>query len=178
DPIDGTKKFMTGNPLFGTLISLNRDGRPILGIIDTPALDETWLGAKGKGAFFLKGGEQAQIHCRACAYLKDAALYTTSPDMFTGPDEKPFEHLKKSVFFPLFGGECYAYGLVASGYADLAVEGHMSIYDYLSHVPIVTEAGGVMTDWEGLALGLDSGHKVIAAGDPRCHAAALEILKG
>lgn len=176
DPIDGTKKFMTGNPLFGTLISLLRDGEPILGVIDAPAVEETWVGATGHGTKYITGDEERQVRCRPCPSLAGAALYTTSPEMFEGAEKAAFAHLKSQVLFPLYGGECYAYGLLANGYADLAVEGDMAIYDYLSHLPIVTEAGGKMTDWAGNPLGLESGGNVIAAGDPACHAAALEIL--
>jgi inositol-phosphate phosphatase/L-galactose 1-phosphate phosphatase/histidinol-phosphatase len=178
DPIDGTKKFITGNPLFGTLIALLRDGRPILGVIDTPAEAERWLGATGHGAHHRHRGKSERAVCRACPNIGAAALYTTSPQMFEGSDAKAFERLRRAAHFPIYGGECYAYGLLASGYADLVIEGDMAIYDYLSHVPIVTEAGGVMTDWEGAPLGLDSGGLVIAAGDPACHARALALLRG
>ena len=96
--------------------------------------------------------------------------------MFENEEETAFNRLKSQVLFPLYGGECYAYGLLANGHADLVVEGDMAIYDYLSHVPIVTEAGGVMTDWDGNALGLNSGGNIIAAGDKACHGAALKLL--
>jgi histidinol phosphatase-like enzyme (inositol monophosphatase family) len=178
DPIDGTKKFITGNPLFGTLIALVRDGRPILGLIDFPALGERWLGAAGRGAFHVSAGHRRPVRCRPCADITGAALYTTSPQMFQGADADAFDRLASAVAFPLYGGECYAYGLLASGHADLAVEADMEIYDYLSHVAIISEAGGVITDWDGRPLGLDSGPKVIAAGDPDCHRQALALLQG
>jgi len=176
DPIDGTKKFITGNPLFGTLIALTREGRPILGLIDFPALDERWQGASGHGAFHVKGGRRSPVACRPCPDIAGAALYTTSPAMFKGADADAFGRLADAVSFPLYGGECYAYGLLASGYADLVIEADMGIYDYLSHVAIVTEAGGVITDWDGEPLGLASGPKVIAGGDPDCHRRALALL--
>ncbi len=177
DPIDGTKKFITGNPLFGTLIALLRDGRPILGVIDTPALDERWLGARGLGTRFIKNGDSRPARCRACPAIGDAALYTTAPAMFVGPDAAAFQRLADAVHFPLFGGECYAYGLLASGMADIVIEADMGVYDYLSHVAIVEEAGGAISDWRGQPLGLESDHRVIAAGDPACHARALELLQ-
>ena len=176
DPIDGTKKFITGNPLFGTLIALVRDGDPILGLIDFPALDERWLGAAGQGAFHIGAGQRRRAHCRPCPEIARAALYTTSPQMFQGADAGAFDRLAGAVRFPIYGGECYAYGLLAGGYADLIVEGDMEIYDYLSHVSIVTEAGGVITDWEGRPLGLSSGPRVITAGDEACHRQALALL--
>lgn len=177
DPIDGTKKFITGNPLFGTLIALLRDGQPILGIIDTAALDERWVGARGQGTRFFHGGEVRKVTCRACPAIGDAALYTTSPAMFQGPDAAAFGRLADAVHFPLYGGECYAYGLLASGHADLVIEADMGLYDYLSHVAIVEEAGGRISDWRGRPLGLGSDHRVIAAGDPACHEKALELLQ-
>ena len=178
DPIDGTKKFITGNPLFGTLIALLHEGRPILGIIDCPALGERWLGATGRGAFHISGGRNERVTSRPCPEIATATLYTTSPEMFAGSDAEAFARLQRASRFPLYGGECYAYGLLASGYADLVVEADMAIYDYLSHVPVVTEAGGVMTDWQGAPLGLESGPRVIAAGDSACHARALALLRG
>jgi histidinol phosphatase-like enzyme (inositol monophosphatase family) len=178
DPIDGTKKFITGNPLFGTLIALTREGRPILGLLDFPALDERWQGASGRGAFHVKGGRKSPVTCRPCPDIAGAALYTTSPAMFQGADAGAFDRLAGAVNFPLYGGECYAYGLLASGHADLVVEADMGIYDYLSHVAIVSEAGGVISDWDGQLLGLASGPKVIAAGDPDCHRRALALLGG
>ena len=95
-----------------------------------------------------------------------------------GADADAFDRLAKAVAFPLYGGECYAYGLLASGHADLAVEADMEIYDYLSHVSIVSEAGGVISEWDGRPLGLESGPRVIAAGDPDCHRRALALLQG
>ena len=177
DPIDGTKKFITGHPLFGTLIALVRDGRPILGLIDIPAAGERWLGAQGLGASFCDARGRRPLRCRPCPEIARAALYTTSPQMFVGDDLASFERLRRAVWFPLYGGECYAYGLLANGWADLVIEADMGIYDYLSHVAIVREAGGVITDWEGVALGLNSGGRVLAAGDPACHAAALGLLR-
>lgn len=178
DPIDGTKKYITGHPMFGTLIALLREGEPILGVIDFPALGERWLGGRGRGAFFSNGAGKQQVSCRPCADLSQAALYTTAPEMFQGADTQAFGRLRRSVWFPLYGGECYAYGLLSSGRADIVIEADMGIYDYLSHVAVVTEAGGSITDWEGRPLGLESGGKVIAAGDPDCHAAALALLRG
>ncbi len=105
-------------------------------------------------------------------------LYTTAPAMFQGPDQAAFDRLAKAVHFPLWGGECYAYGLLASGHADLVVEADMAIHDYLSHVCVVEEAGGRVTDWQGARLGLGSGHRVLSAGDPACHEKALALLRG
>ena len=96
--------------------------------------------------------------------------------MFIGPDEPAFERLREAVKLPLYGAECYAYGLLASGHVDLVVEADMAPYDYLAHVPVIAGAGGLMTDWRGRPLGLESGGQVLAAGDDRLHQAALELL--
>ena len=177
DPIDGTKKFITGNPLFGTLIALLRDGRPVLGMIDVPARDERWFGAKGLGARHESAGHSQAARCRPCADIAAAALYSTAPAMFQGPDADAFQRLAEAVNFPLWGGECYAYGLLASGHADIVIEADMALYDYMSHIAIVEEAGGVITDWQGGALSLGSDHRVIAAGDSACHRQALDLLQ-
>ena len=172
DPIDGTKSFITGKPLFGTLISLAHHGRPVLGIIDQPVLRERWRGIDGVSATF--NGEPAKV--RGCTDISDAMLYATAPDMFLGDDAVAFERLCGAVRHPLFGCDCYAYGLLASGHVDLVVEASLQPYDYAALVPIVEGAGGVMTDWAGKPLDLSSDGRVVAAGDPAIHAAALELL--
>lgn len=176
DPVDGTKKFITGNPLWGTLISLLRDGQPILGVIDVAAAGDRWIAGKGLGCFHESAESRRRLRCRLCPEMSRASLYTTAPEMFEGADALAFARLKKAVHFPLYGGECHAYGLLAAGWCDFVVEGDMAIYDYLSHVAIVTEAGGVITDWQGRPLGLESGGYVLAAGDPTRHRDALALL--
>jgi inositol-phosphate phosphatase / L-galactose 1-phosphate phosphatase / histidinol-phosphatase len=172
DPIDGTKSFITGRPLFGALIALCREGRPILGIIDCPALGERWIGAAGRPT--LHQGQP--VRTRACDALDRAALYCTTPQMFKGADFERFEHVRKTVKLPLYGGDCFAYGLVASGFADLVIEASLNVYDFAALVPVLEGAGGVMTDWQGRALGFKSDGRVIAAGDARTHAQALDAL--
>lgn len=176
DPIDGTKRFITGNPTFGTLIALTLRGQPILGIIDMPALDERWIGASGHATFFQDKKGRNTVTVRACPGLAEASLYATTPEMFKGDDFPAFERVRQSVKTPMYGGECYAYGLLASGFVDLVVEADMGIYDYMALAPVVAGAGGIMTDWQGQPLTLDSDGKVIAAGDSRCHEAALTKL--
>lgn len=174
DPIDGTKSFISGFPLFGTLIALLHRGRPILGIIDQPIIRERWIGAEGRPTTFL--GKPA--HTRRCAKLGDATLFSTSPDMFKGADAPGYEKLRQSVKLPRFGGDCYAYGQLASGHVDIVVEARLQPYDYLAQVPIIQGAGGVLTDWQGKALGLDSDGRVCASGDPGLHKDVLRLLAG
>ena len=172
DPIDGTASFVTGKPTFGTLISLLRDGKPIIGIIDMPALGERWIGCEGQPTTF----DGTLISSRVCAGLKDAWLSATSPHIFPGADFKKFEALRNLCRRTIYGSDCYAYGLLANGSIDLVVEATLGIYDFCALVPVVTGAGGIMTDWQGAPLSIKSDGRVVAAGDPRMHQAALDIL--
>jgi len=175
DPVDGTKAFITGKPLFGILIALLHRGRPVVGIIDHPALDERFVGIAGRPTLY--DGKLART--RACPSLDKAWLYATSPEMFrTGPEADAFQRLKRRVKHPVYGAECYAYGLLAAGLVDLVVEATMKPVDYCALVPVVEGAGGVITDWQGAALGLHSSGQVIAAGDSKLHAAARAVLAG
>ncbi len=172
DPIDGTKSFISGKPLFGTLIGLVREGAPILGVIDHPALGERWIGARGAGTTF--DGAPAKV--RPCPGLGEAILFATSPFMFEGANADAFDRLCREVKYPLFGTDCYGYGLLASGFADLVVEAKLRPYDFCALVPVVEGAGGVMTDWEGRPLDLASDGRVAAAGDRRVHGECLKVL--
>ena len=174
DPIDGTQSFVTGKPLFGTLIALTRLGVPVLGVMDAPALNERWVGIAGRPTTF--NGAPARV--RGCAELGQAWLYATSPQMFPGGDFDAFERLRARVRRAVYGAECYAYGLLASGHVDLVAEATMQPYDFLALAPIVTGAGGVIPDWSGEPLTLGSGRRVLAAGDARIHGAVLEVLAG
>jgi len=174
DPIDGTRAFITGMPIFGILIGLLRQGRPVLGIIDQPILRERWLGVEGQGTRF----NGAQVKARACPSVDKAFLYSTAPDMFQGEDALRYERLRSKVRQPRFGGDCYAYGLLALGLADLVVESSLQPYDYCAVVPVIEGAGGVMTDWQNRPLGLGSDGRVVAAGDRAAHAQALALLGG
>jgi inositol-phosphate phosphatase / L-galactose 1-phosphate phosphatase / histidinol-phosphatase len=172
DPIDGTKAFVTGKPLFGTLIALCQNGVPVLGVIDQPILKERWLGATGHPTTY--NGEP--VSTRACSDLSEAWLYATSPAMFKGADEAAFNRLADSVKFPLYGADCYAYGLLASGFTDIVCEATMQPYDYCALVPVVEGAGGKMSDWAGKPLTLNADGRVLALGDATLQQAALDQL--
>lgn len=178
DPIDGTKSFITGRPLFGALIALCRDGRPIVGVIDCPAMDERWVGAADRTTRHRsRFAADAPVRTRACARLADAALYNTSPLMFDAAALPRFEAVKQAVKLPLFGGDCYAYGLVASGFADLVIEADLNPYDWAALEPVLTGAGGTLTDWQGRPLDLSvRKSRVLAAGDPRLVPQAVTLL--
>lgn len=172
DPIDGTKAFMTGKPLFGTLIALLYQGKPVLGVLDNPILRERWIGGYHVPATL--NGQAVQV--RSCPTIAHSTLYATTPDMFKGRDKDLFTAIHDKVRYPLYGGDCYAYGLLACGFVDLVVEASLSPYDYCALVPIIENAGGIMTDWTGQALGLHSDGRVIAAGDKQTYTQALKIL--
>lgn len=172
DPIDGTKSFVSGKPLFGTLIALLHDGDPVLGVIEMPALNERWVGVQGRPTTF--NGEP--VAARTCAGLADAWLYATSPLMFKGDDAAAFDRLQTACHTAVFGADCYAYGLIANGSVDVVCEASTQPYDYCALVPVVRGAGGVITDWQGAPLGLTSDGRVLAAGDARVHDAALRAL--
>ena len=173
DPIDGTKSFITGRPLFGTLVGLSRAGRPLLGVIDQCILRERWLGLAGSGTSW--NGKAIQV--RPCPTLSEAILGATSPLMFrAGGERAAFERVQQAVRYPVFGGDCYTYGLLAMGFVDLVIEADLDAYDFMALVPVIEGAGGIMTNWRGLPLGPASDGRIVAAGDRHLHAAALELL--
>jgi inositol-phosphate phosphatase/L-galactose 1-phosphate phosphatase/histidinol-phosphatase len=172
DPIDGTKSFISGVPLFGTLIALTGAKRPILGIIDQPISRERWVGVAGRPTT-LNG---AVVHCRACAGLAAATLFATTPDMFKGGDAAAFARMSAAAKLTRFGADCYAYGLLAAGFIDLVLEADLKPYDFCPMVPIVEGAGGLATDWRGTPLDLASEGRVLIAGDRHTHEAALALL--
>ena len=178
DPIDGTRAFINGIPLFATLIALLRNGDPVLGLNAYPALDERWMAARGAPALHWgRGDDGVACHVRACPSLAAAHVCTTSPDMFDAEDSARYAQLKSVVHDVRFGTDAWAYAMLASGKTDIAAESGMQPYDYLSHAVIVESAGGTITDWEGQPLRIDSPGSVIAAGDAKVHAAALDALK-
>lgn len=174
DPIDGTRSFISGSPLWGVLIALLWRGRPILGVIDAPVTGERWFGLEGQGTA-LNG-----VAARAsnCTTLADACLYSTSPDIFDADGWERFERVRKQTRMRRFGGDCYSYGLLASGHIDLVIESGLQPYDYLAIVTVLTQAGAVITDWEGQPLTMESDGNVIAAANATLHAEALRVLRG
>ena len=172
DPIDGTKSFVVGRPLFGTLIALTRAGRPILGVIDQCILEERWVGVAGERSSW--NGQPIRV--RACPALEQAVLSVTSPQMFSVAQRAAMARLEQAVRFPVYGGDCYAYGLLAMGSIDLIVEADLDVHDFMALVPVIEGAGGLVTDWQGAALTPASDGRIVAAGDPRVHERALKLL--
>lgn len=181
DPIDGTKSFITGKPLFGTLIGVLYRGVPVIGIIDQCVLKERWVGITGSGTTL--NGKPVSTSS-TCKELKESMMYATTPHMFaSGYEENAFAKMCNTVKRPLYGADCYAYALVASGFgADVVVEADLGLYDYCALVPVVEGAGGVMTDWNGDRLTLQhheaSRGRVVACANPGLHGEAVAVLRG
>ena len=169
DPIDGTRAFMMGLPLWGTLIALSDATGPIVGIIDQPYLRERFVGSP-LGAWQGK----TPLRARACADLSEARLSTTGISWFSEAEQEAFRAVEAKAQLTRFGYDCYAYALVAHGFIDLVIEAGMQPYDVHALVPVVQAAGGVITDWRGGPAHASS--QIIAAGDKRLHAQALELI--
>lgn len=171
DPIDGTRAFITGVPTFGTLLALMENGQPILGMIDTPALDETWIAGRGLPTRF-----NSTLCTARRRPLKDAAVFTTTPDLYTGDNAVRWQRVSAAVQTVRYGVDCYAAGLVASGHADAMIEIGIKPYDVLALVPIIEGIGGKITDWQGRPLGLNGTGSLLAAATPELHAELLALL--
>tara|TARA_B100001123_G_C15044637_1_gene920979 strand:+ start:117 stop:905 length:789 start_codon:yes stop_codon:yes gene_type:complete len=151
DPIDGTRSFILGLPIFGTLISLLENGIPILGVINIPITGERWVGYKKNNSIFYSKNETKSIRCEVSKQksISNASLVATDPGMFSNLQKPYFDLVTRKVKMVRFGGDCYSYGLLASGFIDLIIEANMKIFDVMALVPIIQEAGGKITDWKG-----------------------------
>jgi histidinol-phosphatase len=176
DPIDGTRAFILGLPLWGTLIGLTQGGSPLLGLMDQPFTHERFWSGESE-SLFRHDGTTKTMRTRACSHLGQALLATTTTDYFTTEEEhNRFGNLTRAVRLRRFGGDCYNYCLLAMGHIDLVVEAGLKPYDILPLMPIVERAGGIVTTWEGGDP--RDGGRIIAAGDRRLHEAAVKILAG
>ncbi len=174
DPIDGTRSFVAGSPLWGTLIGVLKDGSPYLGLVDQPFTGERfWSGANA--SFSRCGERERRIKTRSCSKLGEAVLTTTHPDLFESDLQKGvFAEFKASARMTRFGGDCYGYCMLAAGFVDLIVEAGLKSYDIVALIPIIERAGGRVTTWDGGPA--QQGGDIIASGDPRLHEAALKRI--
>ncbi len=161
DPIDGTRSFIAGRPIFGTLIALVEENRPLLGVIDQPIARDRWVGVRGRTTTF----NGAPAMTRRCSKLAHAHIGTTSPAAFPLSDHARFEKVSAAAGDTLWGGDCHNYGLTASGHLDAVIESGLKLYDFAALIPVVEGAGGTMTDWQGRPLDARSPGEVIATGD-------------
>jgi histidinol-phosphatase len=174
DPIDGTKSFISGMPAWGTVIALTRFGTPVFGMMHQPFTGERFSGDGATARYRGPLGERALL-VRECRSIDQAVLFTTSPLLMNADDRRPFHRVEERVRLSRYGGDCYAYCMVAAGHVDLVIETELKPYDILGLIPIITGAGGIVTTWDGKPV--TSGGRVIAAGDPRLHAVAMDLLK-
>ena len=176
DPIDGTRAFIMGQPLWGTLIGVLKDGRPLLGLMDQPFTGERFWSGQDQASFRHHGVERP-MRTRPCPTLSEALLASTSPDLFAqDEDQASFEAISRAVRLRRFGGDCYNYCLLALGQIDLVVEAGLKEFDILPLIPIIEQAGGVVSTWDGGDP--QKGGRIVAAGDPRLHAQAVKVLTG
>ncbi len=175
DPIDGTRAFICGFPLWGVLIGLLDGDEAALGMMDQPYTRERFWAAAGKAQMRSAGGKTRTIRTRTCSKLSDATLVATSPDLFApGAEQSAFARVASGARLTRFGGDCYAYCMLAAGQVDLVVEAGLKQVDIVALIPIIERAGGVVTSWDGgTAI---NGGRIVAAGDPRLHASVLKLL--
>ena len=173
DPIDGTKAFIGGFPVWGTLIALMHRGQAVFGMMHQPFIGERFTGDTGSARYRGPAGER-KLNVRRCASLSEVTLYTTTPLMFGEAERSAFNSVEEKVRLSRYGGDCYAYCMLAAGHVDLVIEAGLKSYDIAALVPIDRGAGGIVTTWDGKPA--HQGGNVIAAGDPRVHEAAMKLL--
>jgi myo-inositol-1(or 4)-monophosphatase len=175
DPIDGTKSFISGMPAWGTLIALTRGGRSVYGMMHQPFIGERFTGDGAAARYRGPAGDRALL-ARPCAALAEAVLYTTSPRLMKPEDRALFAAVEEKVRLSRYGGDCYAYCMLAAGHIDLLIETELKPHDVAALIPIITGAGGIITTWAGEPA--EQGGRIVAAGDRRVHEAALAMLGG
>lgn len=175
DPIDGTKSFIAGFPIWGTLIALMHRGRPVYGMMHQPYIGERFSGDNGSAVYRNAAGRR-QLQARRCASLGEATCFTTSPLLMSEADRAAFARVEHEVRLSRYGGDCYSYCMLAAGHLDLVIESELKPYDVAALIPIVAGAGGIITTWDGQPA--HNGGRIIAAGDPRVHEQAMKLLNG
>ena len=177
DPIDGTRSFISGLPLWGILIALDDGTRGRIGVIDQPYMRERFMGVlrEDRAEAWVAGpAGRLTLRTRACARLAEATVFTTDPFMFSGAEREAFDAVRAAARLTRYGTDCYAYALLAMGLVDLVIESGLAAYDVAALVPVITAAGGRVTGWRGEDCRW--GGRVVAAASPEVHEAALEVL--
>jgi len=173
DPIDGTRSFISGVPLWGTLVGLTRNGDAIAGMMSQPFTGELFY-ANGSGAHYEGRGSSLRLETRATERVAAATLCTTTPLLFKDAQRDSFDRLEAACRLSRYGTDCYSYCMLAAGHVDLVVEIGLQTYDIVALIPIIEQAGGTITSWEGGAA--EQGGGIVAAANPRLHAEAMDIL--
>ena len=177
DPIDGTRSFLSGSPVWGVLVAAEGSDGPMVGVIDQPFTGERFLGVRRGGtrrAFWRHGAEDREMATRPCAGLSDAILFSTFPEVGSEAERAGFAAVAERTRLTRYGLDCYAYALLAMGCIDLVIEAGLHAYDVAAPIAVIEGAGGVVTDWRGGPAA--DGGRILAAGDARVHAEALAIL--
>lgn len=175
DPIDGTRAFMSGMPLWGTLIGLYDGQDAIAGVLDQPILKERYL-ATSTLALLHNSAETKTLTTRSGVTLEQAVFYCTTPDMFTKSlDRRRFDRVRTGALLTRYGGDCYAYALLAAGFVDVVLDCDLKPYDIVALIPLIEAAGGVVTNWEGNSA-VDGGY-IVAAGSIALHQQVLALLQ-
>ena len=174
DPNDGTRAFISGLPLWTTLIALRSAGRPQVGVIAQPYLDEIFLGGPS-GAVLIGRGETRAIKARACPALTEAVISTTDPDIFTGAELGAWTQVRAAARLARLGCDAYAYAMLAAGRIDLVAETSLKPWDWSALVPVIEAAGGAVSNWRGEAP--DDTGQILAVGDLRIREQALVTLR-
>ncbi len=175
DPIDGTRAFISGMPSWGTLIALSQNGIPVLGIMDQPYVGERFCAMRGGTALHLRAGKTTPISTRACPTLEQATVATTGPELLISPGASAaWDEISTSARLVRYGGDCYNYALLAAGFVDIVIEEGLNPYDIQALIPIVEQAGGIVTNWQGGPA--HEGGQIVACGDTRLHASIVSRL--
>ena len=172
DPIDGTKSFISGFPLFGSLIGLVQGERPVIGVVESPATAERWVGCAGRPTRF----NGREVHTSDCSTIGEAVVYTTTAETFSAEERRRFESLAMRAALRRYGGDCYLYGMLASGWCELVIEVQLKAHDFMAVVPVIEGAGGKITDWRGAPLTSASDGRVVAAANETLWKMAVEAL--
>ncbi|MEO7054963.1 MAG: histidinol-phosphatase [Rhizomicrobium sp.] len=176
DPVDGTRAFITGRHEWGSLIALEHDGKPVLGILDQPVLGERFIGANG-AAHLVQAGKASPLQVRACASLSEAILCATDPGAYFSKEQlSAFARVERVAKMTRYGGDCYLFAALALGFVDAVIEANVHAWDVAALIPLVEGAGGVITSWDGGSA--QPGKTILASGDRRIHAEAMKLLAG
>ncbi len=176
DPIDGTRSFISGYPLYGTLICLLENGAPVVSVIDMPALDERFYASVDSKTTYRKGQYENFASTGSCHQLAEAMLFSTDYGMFTAAEQRIADALRKRVGMVRYNGDCYLYAMLSAGWIDIVLESDLKVYDFLPLRLIVEQAGGMISDWQGRPLSKESSGQVLATANATLHQQALAML--
>ncbi|PSH54550.1 histidinol-phosphatase [Phyllobacterium brassicacearum] len=173
DPIDGTRAFISGIPVWGTLAGLTIDGDAVAGLMAQPFTKELFM-CDGEASWYEGPGGTRRLETRKTIELSEATLFTTTPALFKDEKREAYDRVEQTVRLARYGTDCYAYAMLAAGFVDLVVETGLHPYDIVALIPIIEKAGGVITMWDGGAA--EKAGNILAAATPELHARALDLL--